>query len=309
MKKNFKNVILIINTVLLVVCLFQIAELRSELQNMRNNTSHQLSSITGALNNSYSYIEEILAKEASIVSKAEWEFGEMNVKAGTIELNLYVIPKEYQQDVTEAYFLFGEEEVAAEFVDGKYEAAVNVPLFEEVSIPAVLFKENGIIRAEGLDWVFNPHQEFLPSVYAGMPGTISYGKTTDHKAKWAFSGDVEINVYAKYIEEFEVATAEIIRLVDGKELGRLDITMDGMTSHDTFSYNWNVDYEIPFGSEQEIFVDVTLRSGLVYRSKVSHCKIDSQGNPTKDEGTLEWMEARIYDTEGNLLYSEDEAWY
>lgn len=40
MKQNLKNILLIINTILLVICLVQISELRTELQNMRNNTGN-----------------------------------------------------------------------------------------------------------------------------------------------------------------------------------------------------------------------------------------------------------------------------
>ena len=79
MKQRLINIILVINTILLVVCLVQINDLKMELQNMKSNTGYQISNILTNLNNSYSYIEETLAKEASIVSKAEWEFGKMDI--------------------------------------------------------------------------------------------------------------------------------------------------------------------------------------------------------------------------------------
>ena len=311
MKKNFKTILLLINTILLVVCLVQIADLKAELQNMKSNTDSQISGILTNLNNSYAYIEKTLTKEASIVSKAEWEFGNIDIKAGTVELKAYVIPKEYQPDVTQAFFLCGDEEVAAEYRDGKYEVTMNVPLFEDVSIPSVLFKENGTIRAEGLDWVFNPRNELLPFVYAYNYGSVSFGKSKDNEnmGTWIFSGDLEIDVTAKNIEEFEIEKAEIICYIDGKEEERIDITLDGMVAYNTFSYNWNPTYEIPYGSKQDIFVEVTMRCGLVYRSQISSCGIDEQGNPIEDQGYMEYMEASIYDTDGNLLYSVDEELY
>ena len=104
MKQNLKNILLVINTILLVVCLVQINDLKVELRNMKTNTGSQISSILTNLNNSYAYIEETLAKEASIVSKAEWEFGNIDINAGTVEVKAYVIPKEYQPDVTQAFF-------------------------------------------------------------------------------------------------------------------------------------------------------------------------------------------------------------
>lgn len=111
---------------------------------MKSNTGYQISNILTNLNNSYSYIEETLAKEASIVSKAEWEFGKLDIKTRTVELKASVIPKEYIPNETQAFFLCNDEEVAAEYRDGKYEVTMNVPLFEDVDIAAVLFKENGM---------------------------------------------------------------------------------------------------------------------------------------------------------------------
>ena len=71
MKKYMKEILLFANTVLLCVCLGQIVNIRMELQNMKSNMGYQISSLQTNLNNSYSYIEETLAKEASIVSKAQ----------------------------------------------------------------------------------------------------------------------------------------------------------------------------------------------------------------------------------------------
>lgn len=308
MKQNFKNIVLVINTILLVICLVQISDLKTELQNMRHNTGNQISSIMTNLNNSYSYIEDILEKEASIISNAEWEFGAMDIKAGTVELKAYVIPKEYQPEVTQAFFLCGNEKVAAEFTDGKYTVTMEVSLFEDVNIPAVVFKENGIVRTENLDWHFNLRNDFLPNVYAYMYGTTTYGKTNENRGTWEFNGDVEVDVCAKYIEEFEVENVELIRVLDGKEVECFDITMDAMEAHDSFLYNWNPSYEIPVGSVQEIFVDVTLKGGLVYHSQISRCEMDEQGNPVKDDVSWEGMEASIYDTEGNFLYDVEEMY-
>ena len=305
MKQNLKNILLVINTILLLVCLVQISDLKTELSNMKSNTGSQLSSILTNINNSYAYIEETLEKEASIISKAEWEFGNIDIEAGTVEVKAYVIPKEYQPDVTQAFFLCGDEEVAAEYKDGKYEAAMNVSLFKDISIPSVLFKENEMIRTAGLDWFFNPRNEILPFVYAYNNGSVSFGKSKEKEnmGTWIFSGNLDIDVTAKNIEEFEIEKAEIIRYIDENEVERIDITIDGMVAHNTFSYNWNPTYEILYGSRQDIFVDVTMRCGMVYRSMISSVGIDEQGNPVEDSMDLACVESSIYDTDGNLLYS------
>ena len=307
MKERLKNILLAINTLLLVICLVQISNLKVELKNMKSNTGSQLSSIQTNINNSYSYIEESLEKEASIVSNAEWEFGKMDIEARTIEVKVYVIPKEYQPDVTQAFFICGDEEVPAKYNNGKYEVTMEVPLFEDVSIPSVIFKENEMIRTESLDWIFNPRHELLPSVYAYNHGSVGFGKAKDkdNTGTWIFNGALDIDIIAKNMEEFDIQKAEIIRYIDEKEVERIDIDLNTIEGHGKLWYDWNPTFEIPYGSTQDIFVEVTMHCGLVYRAQISCCGMDEQGNPMEDNGILGSMEASIYDTEGNLLYSVD----
>ena len=250
MRRNLKNILLAINTLLLVICLVQISNLKVELKNMKSNTGSQLSSIQTNINNSYSYIEETLEKEASIVSNTEWEFGKMDIEARTVEVKAYVIPKEYQPDVTQAFFLCDDEEVAAEYNNGRYEVIMEVPLFEEVNISSVLFKENETIRTENLDWFFNPRNELLPVVYAYNAGSVGFGKSKDKEntGTWIFSGDLEIDIAAKLMDEFEVEKIDIICCIDEKEVERIDVTLNKMVAHNRYLYNWNPTFEIPYGS-------------------------------------------------------------
>lgn len=272
---------------------------------MKSNMENQISNILTNVNNSYSYIEETLEKEVSIVSNAEWEFGSMDIEARTIEVKAYVIPKEYQLDVTQAFFICGDEEIPAKYNNGKYEVIMNVPLFEDVSIPSVIFKENENIRTESLDWFFNPRNEMLPFVYAYNLGSVGFGKSKDKEniGTWIFSGDLDIDIAARLMEEFEVEKIEIIRYIDEKEVERIDVNLNTMEAHNRFSYNWNPTFEIPYGSTQDIFVEVIMQCGLVYRAPISCCGMDWQGNPIEDNGALGSMEASIYDTNGNLLYN------
>ena len=307
MRQNLKNIVLAVNTLLLVICLVQISNLKVELKNMRSNMGNQISNIQTNINNSYSYIEETLKKEASIVSSAEWEFGNMDIETGTVEVKAYVISKEYQPDVTQAFFLCDDKEVVAEYNNGRFEVTMEVLLFEDVSIPSVLFKENETIRTENLDWCFNPRNELLPFVYVNNLGSVGFRKSKDKEntGTWTFSGDLEIDIAAKLMEEFEVEKIEIIRCIDAKEVERIDVTLNKMVAHNRYLYNWNPTCEIPYGSMQDIFAEVTMHCGLVYRAKISCCGMDEQGNPIEDNAALGSMEASIYDTEGNLLYSVD----
>lgn len=310
MKKNWREILLIINIALLCICLVQIAELKTELQNMRTNTGTQISNILTNLNNSYSYIEEKLEDQTSIVSTAEWEFGEIDMQTGLVEVKVFVIPKEYQPDVTQAVFLCDTEEVAAEYSEGKYVATMNVSLYGDVDISAVTFKENDTVRTENLEWFIVPRNDLLPYVYANQYGTVSFGisEQKENTATWKFSGDIEVDAKITNRDIFEIETVELVRCIDGEEVERFDITMDAMTAYNSFLYNWHPSYEIPFGSVQEIYVDVKMSGDIIFRSMVDYCRIDEQGNPA-DDGYWQNIEAAIYDTDGKLLYSVDEEMY
>ena len=195
--------------------------------------------------------------------------------------------------------------MAAEYINGRYEVIMEVPLFKDVNIPSVLFKENETIRTENLDWVFNPRNELLPLVYAYNAGSVGFGKSKDKEntGTWIFSGDLDVDIVAKDREEFEVEKAEIIRYIDEKEVERIDIDLNTIEGHGKLWYDWNPTFEIPYGSTQDIFVEVTMHCGLVYRAQISCCGMDEQGNPMEDNGILGSMEASIYDTNGNLLYN------
>ena len=305
MKERLKNVLLIINTILLIVCLVQMSNLKTEISNMRSNMGNQISNIQTNINNSYSYIEETLKKEASIVSNAEWEFGNMDIEDRTIEVKAYVIPKEYQPDVTQAFFICGDEEVPAKYNNGKYEVTMEISLFEDVSIPSVIFKENEMIRTESLDWIFNPRNELLPVVYAYNHGSVGFGKAKDkdNTGTWIFNGALDIDIIARNMEEFDIQKAEIIRYIDEKEVERIDIDLNILEGHGKLWYDWKPTFEIPYGSTQDIFAEVTMQCGLVYRAPISCCGMDEHGNPIEDNGVLGSMEASIYDTNGNLLYN------
>ena len=162
-----------------------------------------------------------------------------------------------------------------------------------------------MIRTESLEWIFNPRNELLPFVYAYNLGSVGFGKSKDKEntGTWIFSGDLDIDIAAKDMEEFEVEKAEIIRYIDEKEVERIDINLSSMIDRTRISHNWNPTFEIPYGSTHDIFVEVTMQCGLVYRAQISCCGMDEQGNPMEDNGVLGSMEASIYDTEGNLLYS------
>ena len=182
---------------------------------------------------------------------------------------------------------------------------MEVPLFEDVSIPSVIFKENEMIRTESLDWIFNPRHELLPSVYAYNHGSVGFGKAKDkdNTGTWIFNGALDIDIIAKDMDEFEVEKAEIIRYIDEKEVERIDINLSSMIDRTRISHNWNPTFEIPYGSKHDIFVEVTMQCGLVYRAPISCCGMDEHGNPIEDNGALGSMEASIYDTNGNLLYN------
>ena len=100
MKKNFQNMIIVFMLAVLVGCLFQISSLKRETQNLRNHLGNKISALENSLMNSTGYMETLLEKEASILAKAEWNYGELNREDYAVEISCHITPKEFHPEKT-----------------------------------------------------------------------------------------------------------------------------------------------------------------------------------------------------------------
>lgn len=302
MRKYFWNIVTVICLGLLVLCFFRITRLKQEIQNLQNNISNQITSLESSMRANASYMEGLLEKEASILANAQWNYGVYNKEDISLEVQCEITPKEYHPETTKAWIVFHEQEIPMELSNGQYVKSLQVPLFEESKISQVMFEEDGVLRVETLDWRISPLQDYLPEIYAYLVGRSS-GNVRNGEYLWTHSGTLDVNWMRKGNAQAESVT--MVRCLDGKSVEQMEIPLDENSRSFSCSHEVALEYRIPFGSEQDLYVDVADTDGLRYRVLVNHIKINENGGRIEEgeyEEKLQSGYTIIYDQDGKELY-------
>ena len=300
-KKNFQNMIIVLMLAALVGCLLQISSLKKEMQNLRNNLGNKISNLENSLMNSTSYIETLLEKEASILAKAEWKYGGLNVEDYSAEIICRVTPKEYHPENTKVSIAFGDQEIPMELQNGDFVAKGFVPLFDETVVSKVMFYEGDIVRSEALEWAITPIYEYIPSISAHLSGSSTSNNGKDAYI-WKSVDIMDVFIDQKF-GTIHTESAALIRYLDGKEVERTKILLEGETQDSGIYYhNLDLEYEIPYGSVQELYLELEDERGLRYRTLVDYVEIDKNENYVKHGSAHDIGETTIYGMNGEELY-------
>ena len=302
MKKHFWNIVTVICLGLLVLCFFRITWLKREIKNLQNDVSSQITSLESNMRSNISYMEGLLEQEASILANAEWKYGAYNREDFSLEVQCEITPKEYLPETTKAWIVFHEQEIPLELSNGQYVKSLQIPLFEESRVSQVMFEDDGVFRTETLDWTFSPLYDYIPDIYAYLVGRSS-GNVRNGEYLWRHSGTLEVNWMGKGNAQAESVT--MVRCLDGKSVEQMEIPLDEDDQNFSRSHEVALEYRIPFGSVQELYVDVVDTDGLRYRVLMNHIKIDENGIRIEEgeyEKQLQDGYTIIYDQEGKELY-------
>ncbi len=319
MKRHTPATIAVFSCLLTAICLFQIAALKDEIRNVQSSLNAQMGDVNSTVRNTYSNIDSLLKKQASLLSGSGYEYGGLNTDKMTVELSCSVTPREFSPAGTTAVLVLNGREYPMTLKSGAFSVTLALPLFVQNEIPKVQFAEGGVLRTEALDWILTPRYEFLPNVFASLSGSASGRNSLRRK------GTVDINVDGA--SSLEIKSISLIGVLDGKEINRtsikpnenadiqgyipaepappVDITSSGRVYHG--SYELDETYEIPNGSTHELYIEVVDGYDLHYRVLIDRFIVDKNGNPGRDENEWMWRgtEADICDASGNILYGID----
>ena len=320
MKKHLPLVASVTACILVVICLFQIYDLKTRLYNYENNLSNWFSNLNNNVNNVYSVIDNRLTEQASILAGGTWEFGEVNIAKKTVDISCRVAPKEYRADSTEAVLILNGKEYPMTLKNGEYTAELKLSLFEDSIISKVLFIDGGVTRTEALDWYITPRYDFLPGMITNFSGN-SNGSKKDGIYTLKYNGEMEIYLQQKG-ENNSIKAISMLEFIDGKETARTDIPLsttpapkkgvsysqpatpiDHSFVNYFYTFGSEAAFDVPFGSTLELFIEVTDSYGLRYRVIFEYLSLDEDGNQTEQSGHF-WrgLETGIFDENGNSLW-------
>lgn len=328
MKKQLTTIVAVVALVIAVIAQFRISALQDEIRQLRNDLNNNLSMMRSDHSAAISYMEELMAKEASILTDTQFSLGALNIADRTFMLSGSVTPKEHQPGVTEAFLTVNGKAYPMQLANGVYAIQLDLPLFEEARVDKVEFHEGDVIRTETLDKQWSPRYELLPQINGRLSGS-GRGSAANGVYTWHREGEIRVSVEGKG-QTIDVRSVAILEVLDGVEVGRTEIPLTSTKSNrneepapepvpesgftvrgsETFYHEIDRDFNIPYGSTLELVVEVVDGNGLRYRTVLEHWSVNEKGENVDDDlmGLRDLFE-KILDADGNILYEVDEADY
>ena len=300
MKEWMKRVFAVVLCIMLVISLVRIHNLKERLERETGYLRSQIQSLEGRINGIYNEVDEMLEQEASLLTYSDWNIISIDVPTEKATVDVSIIPKEYQEGMTEAVLQIGSQEYPMTMEDGSYHAEIETALFGNCEIEAVVLRDGSNTRTEYLGWNISPRQSMLPDVYADISGGWSFGPRGKEYSTLTSDGEIEIHIEAKGSQP-EIKSIYLVETLDGQVQERTAVPMEGQDGYYTVACKET--YELPFGTCFEMAVEVTDKYGLVYKAIVHRWESDEKGQLVDD---TDWFgrSAAIYSQDGKLLYMD-----
>ena len=292
MKARLPVLLAALSCVLTLVCLVEIASLKSQLAQVENAVVSNVSHVTSQVGSLSAQIDEAMTRQTSILISSDWSFGQADLAGYTAPLTFTAVPKEQTPGVTTAALVCGGQTypmTAGE--DGSFSVTLDLPLFEEMTLQRVIFSENGQQRAEALEIADTPFYSCLT-----IPSTSSMLDCQLEKETMQIEGSLIFDGLSRENGKSLTLVAE----VNGEETARVPVPLN-FDSYYLTEVPVQAEVSVPAESTLTLYAEVEDANGLRYRSFLD--EIDTTGN---DAGNALCTPAlSIYNSRGSLLWSEE----
>lgn len=310
-KSSFiKNSIIFVTILALVIALYisfsKINELNENLINLQNHFEQNINVIRSDMANIYENVDQKLQKEASILSRLNITYGNIDTNNNTAPLLISVTPKSSDKSTTVSVKI-GNKTAELNREGEIFSGYIDTYLFiEDSAVPLITVKTNGTMQNEYLEGYDMQclFTRYMPNLYANMvirEDSYSNKKTTINK---------EISVDFKPASDKDEVTFNQFFLIGengGEEFYRKDITKDvENSSGKVFSIEkiYNSD-EYKNYQDKKYYIQVIDSLGYTHKKLVT--TIYHGGDNTSSTEIVEAVDSAglIYGKNGNLLYGKE----
>ncbi len=301
-KKKFNALltVIVILAIALIVSFTKITALEHEIDNVRSHYASEVSMLRQEINGIYQNVDQQLKEEASLLSSAEAEFGDLNVEDHTIPVTLTVVPKLITEDTAVQVSLNGRTADLTKSGNA-YIGTIPVDLFNEDEQLLLTITTSAGTQTQYIQdvYVAGKWYEYIPSLYhCDITGT-----TTFDGEQYQIDGTLNIN--SSPLSETPGVSFEKYVLVtehNGKEIDREDITDDVLNYPNYpdgvyFSSEYKKTFSVTEGDELTIRLEAIDTLGYLHKMNVHHWKRQNGATAEAVYGG-----EKIYDPEGNLLH-------
>lgn len=308
MKEKFTKILLVIICILLIVCLFQIADLRNEVRNKYGNISSQISNLNNQVMNISSNVSSTLEREASILAGMNYELKDPDIENLTVTLDASVTPKEYSESRTFATLYVGDDAYPMTREGGTFKASIKLPIFEQSVVTKVSFREGDTVRTEALNWWVDPREEAIVRTYANFGGGWSAEGDAESRIQTIdINGSIDVDIYNK--TGSYITKAEVVYLIDGETVKTeiAELQNDNPREDENFWDSIPIEdsIEVPYGSTLDICSVITDNYGLRHVNIAERIHVNDEGSMHDPEEDWIWRagEDIVYDAEGNCIWN------
>lgn len=301
MEKTLKRQrhIIIILAVALVVAFVQLNNYKTESENRYNNLSNQLQRVSDNIQQIYGNVDDMLEKEASLITYFDFKYGELDSKNLKVPVSVKIIPKTATAS-TMLTLDFGSRTVDMKKGENmEYTADFKSDLFlgESDETVKLIISEGNTTKSEELDWYISSlHNHFLPNLFASF-----IFDHTEFKAENGLSVDGDVMFHwDTESEKIPFTNLKLMYKMNGETLEEVEIPE---TVFDSAVDTLDVKKTYPDAKEGdnfELYLEGTDEYGFVHRTMLKSITCIS-GDVIGVETVMEDTEV-ILDKEGKILY-------
>ena len=302
-KFNWKIAVIIVMAGLLIFCLAKINDMSDEiasLQNSVSNLQHQISNMDSNISSIYNNVDEMLKKEASLLSSVDYTLGELNAENHTVPVTVKLTPKSLTDDMKITMNVDGRT-VAFEKNGNEFTATFSVNMFIAFEdYPMLSIVSGGTTKTELMESVDLTalYTRYLPNVYAYITPFETF-----KNGKLEIDGHLQFDEKPSSIDsDVSITKIELVTEKNGIEIARVDVTdkVDADFNHVPVQ----VTYDAKYGDEFCIYV--VAEDSLGYTHRVSAYYWHEVDERTSEAVTPVGDSAEVYDKHGNLLTGGNE---
>lgn len=293
-------IIILAMVIMLVFCFMRINSLSSEIEYLKDDYIREDNTLREQINSIYSNVDELLKKEASLLTEITFSLGELDTKTQKVPVTIQIVPKEIGEDMQMKVELDGEQ---AEFVKNGdfYEATIPVGLFlTENANPMLSIIYDGLTKTEKMEkiWLGELWWKWLPSLWA----EDTTGRTFFKDGKLVFDTQTLIEWdYSDHTSSIIFENFAIVTEINGKEAKRVDVT-DKVKNTQGFAegvveLEFTDTYEAVEGDAVSVYVVAEDSFGYLHKALAHFWK--KSGGATAE---AVYGGESIYDKQGNRIY-------
>ena len=259
----------------LAISFAQIGLLNERIDRLQNGMHNQHQQFMNQVESIYTNVDRQLKEEASLLSGAEAEYGEISIEDHTIDVTVKLVPKLISEDMKISVSINGRSTELTKTGSG-FTGTIPVDIYNMgelllMSIDTEAGTQTQYLSDIQVEYLWETR---IPSLYyCDLSGNAAFTE-----GKYALTGMLDINCSA--VEQTPNVGFEKFVLVtelNGKEINREDISQD-VLNYQTYPHgvyfrdDYTMECEAVEGDELSIYLEATDSLGYLHRMPIHHWK-------------------------------------